>query len=267
MASITLENVTVDFPVYGLQKSLRKVLFSRVVGGVIAREEANNRISVRAINNLSITLKNGDRFGLMGHNGAGKTTLLRVFAGIYPPSSGRILIKGRVSTLFNTSPGLDFEDTGYENIYTCGMFLGMSQDEITAKLPDIEQFSELGEYLNLPVRTYSTGMLMRLGFAVATTIDPDILVLDEGLSAGDARFAESARRRVETLIKRTNILIVASHSDVLIKQMCNRVLLLDHGNVVADGPPDQVIEKYHEMVAQAAANPPPPPVQLALPVT
>ena len=203
MASITLENVIVDFPIYGLQKSLRKAIFSRVVGGTLAREEKGNRVYVRAVNNLSIELKDGDRLGLIGHNGAGKTTALRVFAGIYLPSQGHISINGRVSTLFNTSPGLDMDDTGYENIYTCGMFLGMSKEEITAKLPDIEEFSELGRYLSLPVRTYSTGMLTRLGFAVATTIDPEILVLDEGLSAGDARFAERAAQRVETLIKRT----------------------------------------------------------------
>jgi ABC-type polysaccharide/polyol phosphate transport system ATPase subunit len=265
VTSITLENVTIDFPVYGVQKSLRKALFSKVVGGTVAHEERKNRVYVRAVNGLSLSLKNGDRLGLMGHNGAGKTTLLRVFAGIYQPSSGRISIEGRVSTLFNTSPGLDMEDTGYENIFTCGMFLGMTREEIEAKLPDIEQFSELGDYLNLPVRTYSTGMLTRLGFAVATSIDPDILVLDEGLSAGDARFAESARRRAETLIKRTNILIFASHSEVMIRQMCNRVLLLNHGSVVVDGSPDEAIDEYRRLVAETTAAP--PPVETAQPVT
>ena len=259
MASITLENVTVDFPIYGLQKSLRKALFSRVVGGTIAQEEVSRRVYVRAVNDMSIKLKDGDRLGLIGHNGAGKTTLLRVFAGIYKPSHGHINIDGHVSTLFNTAPGLDMEDTGYENVYTSGMFLGMTWDEITSKLPDIERFSELGDYLSLPVRTYSTGMLMRLGFAVATTIDPEILVLDEGLSAGDARFAESAKRRVESLIDRTSILILASHSDALISQMCNRALLLSHGKVIADGKPAEVIAEYKAMVAAESAIPPPAP--------
>ena len=245
MASIILEDVVVDFPVYGMQKSLRKALF----GVLLHRKHApEKRVVVRALNHISITLQDGDRVGLVGHNGAGKTTLLRVLAGIYAPTAGRIRIDGRVSTLFHTSPGLDSDDTGYENIYTCGRFLGMTKTEITRKLPDIEQFSELGEHLGLPVRTYSSGMLTRLGFAVATAIDPEILVLDEGLGAGDARFAERAKARVEELLHRTNILVLASHVDPLIKQMCNRALLLDHGRLIADGKPDDVIAEYHDML-------------------
>ena len=247
MASITLENVTTDFPVYGLQRSLRKALFGRMLGGV-NQDKANKHIVVRALDNITLKLRDGDRLGLMGHNGAGKTTMLRVLAGIYTPTQGRIHIQGRVSTLFNTAPGLNSEDTGYENIYTCGRYLGMSKREIRDKLPDIEEFAELGDYLALPVRTYSTGMMTRLGFAVATTIDPDILILDEGLSAGDARFAERATKRVETLISRTNILVFASHSAGSIKQMCNRVVLLHHGKAVADGTPDGVIAQYHEFL-------------------
>lgn len=249
MASIILENVTTDFPVYGLQKSLRKALFGRVIGGV-EQAETNKHIVVRALNNINLELHHGDRLGLMGHNGAGKTTLLRVLAGIYTPASGRISIDGSVSTLFNTAPGLDSDDTGYENIYTCGRFLGMSKSEIAYKLKDIEEFAELGDYLALPVRTYSAGMLTRLCFAVATAIDPDILVLDEGLSAGDARFTKRAADRVETLISRTNILILASHAGGLIKQMCNRVILLHHGRVIGDGKPDEIIAQYHEVLKQ-----------------
>jgi ABC-type polysaccharide/polyol phosphate transport system ATPase subunit len=247
MALIALEDVVVDFPVYGLQRSLRKAVFARVVGGSVAREEANQRIYVRAINHISLRLTDGDRLGLIGHNGAGKTTMLRVFAGIYAPSAGRIRIEGTVSTLLNTSPGLDMDDTGYENIYTCGLFLGMKREEIASKMKDIEDFSELGEFLSLPVRTYSSGMLTRLGFAIATSIDPKILVLDEGLGAGDARFTERAKVRVENLIRRTSILILASHSDDLIRQMCNRVILLNHGKLVADGKPDDVIAEYHKL--------------------
>ena len=246
MASIILDDVVVDFPVYGVQKSLRRMLF-----GLFLRDAADKRVVVRAINHLSMTIRDGDRLGLIGANGAGKTTLLRVLAGIYAPTLGRVHINGRVSTLFITSPGLDTEDTGYENIYTCGRFLGMSKAEIARKLPDIEEFSELGDYLALPVRTYSAGMLTRLGFAVATAIDPDILVLDEGLGAGDARFAERAKKRVETLLRRTNVLILASHSDDLIKQMCNRAVLLDHGRVINDGTPDEILAQYHEMLKRA----------------
>jgi ABC-type polysaccharide/polyol phosphate transport system ATPase subunit len=249
MASITLNDVVVDFPVYGLQRSLRKALFGRMIGG-IHQDDSNKHIVVRALSDISLKLRDGDRLGIMGHNGAGKTTMLRLLAGIYAPSQGHIQINGRVSTLLNTAPGLDVDDTGYENIDTCGRFLGMSKSEIVAKLPDIEEFAELGDYLSLPVRTYSTGMMMRLGFAVATAIDPEILVLDEGLAAGDARFAERSKKRIDALLCRTNILILASHSDAMIKDMCNRAILLDHGRVVADGKPDEVIAAYHEMLKQ-----------------
>jgi ABC-type polysaccharide/polyol phosphate transport system ATPase subunit len=249
VASITLENVTTDFPVYGLQRSLRKELFGRMIGGT-THEDANKRLVVRALNNISLTLQDGDRLGLIGHNGAGKTTLLRVLAGIYPPSQGKVRIEGRVSTLFNTSPGLDMDDTGYENIYTCARLLGMSRQELAHKLPDIEEFAELGDYLSLPVRTYSTGMMTRLGFGVATAIDPEILILDEGLGAGDARFVERAKQRVDALIQRSNILVLASHSDTMIKEMCNRTILLHHGSAVAEGQPDDVIAEYHELLKQ-----------------
>lgn len=246
MASITLENVTTDFPVYGLQRNFRKELYGRLVGRF--KRGPNNRIVVRALKNISLSLRDGDRLGLIGHNGAGKTTMLRVLAGIYHPTHGRIEINGRISTLFITSPGLDMEDSGYENIQTCGRFLGMTKKEINAKLPEIEEFTELGDHLALPTRTYSTGMLTRLGFAVATSIDPDILLLDEGLSAGDVRFAERAKERLDKLIKRTNILVFASHAEGMIKAMCNRVILLHHGELVADGDPDDVIAQYHDLI-------------------
>jgi ABC-type polysaccharide/polyol phosphate transport system ATPase subunit len=185
--------------------------------------------------------------GIIGHNGAGKSTLLRVLAGVYVPTSGRVTIEGRVSALFNTSPGLDSDDTGFENIVTCGLFLGMSRADIRAKTPEIAEFTELGDYLNLPVRTYSAGMITRLAFAIATSIDPEILVLDEGLSAGDARFAEHAEQRVDELVKRSSILIIASHAEGLIRSMCNRAMLLESGRVVTIGEVDEVIETYERL--------------------
>lgn len=256
MTSITLENVNIDFPLYGSQTSFRKVLFKRATGGLIRHEgPQQRRVSVRALEDISLKLEHGDRLGLIGHNGAGKSTLLRVVAGVYAPSDGRVTIDGRVSPLFNISPGLDLEDTGYENIVTCGLFLGMSREEIAQKLPDIERFTELGEYLSLPVRTYSSGMLVRLGFAIATAIDPEILVLDEGLGAGDARFADRAKRRVDDLVKRSSILVLASHSDSLIESMCNKGILLHGGRVMTMGPVRDVIQAYRELNAQTDADP------------
>jgi ABC-type polysaccharide/polyol phosphate transport system ATPase subunit len=201
---------------------------------------------VRALDNVSLRLQHGDRIGLIGHNGAGKSTMLRVLAGIYQPSQGLISIDGRVSPLFTTSPGMDGDDTGYENIVTCGLMLGMSRAEIERKLPEIEAFTELSDYLALPVRTYSSGMMVRLGFAIATAIDPEILLLDEGLGAGDARFAKRAAQRVEALIGRSSIMVLASHSDDLIRQMCNRAILLEHGRLVADGPTEAVLQLYYQ---------------------
>lgn len=246
MAEILLNNVIADFPVYGSHPSLRNALFGRVVGGVLRRQNVTGkRLVVRALENVTLTVHHGDQLGIIGHNGAGKSTMLRVFAGIYQPSQGTISIEGRVSPLFSTSPGLDLDDTGYENIVTCGLLLGMSRDEIERKLPEIEAFSELSDYLALPARTYSTGMLVRLGFAIATAIDPEILLLDEELGAGDARFAMHAAKRIEALIERSSIVVLASQSEELIRQICNRAILLDHGRVIADGPTDEVLEIYN----------------------
>ena len=251
MASISLKNVVIDFPVYGVQPLFRKELFARLSSfGGRNPDDRRRRVVVRAIDNLSIELNHGDQIGLVGPNGAGKSTLLRVLAGIYYPSQGSVEIQGGVSPLFNTSPGLDLDDTGYENIYTCGLFLGMTPAEIAQKTPEIAEFSELGDYLKLPVRTYSAGMLVRLGFSVATAIDPEILLLDEGLGAGDARFAARAHERVAKLVGRSSILVLASHSDGLIKQMCNRALLVDQGKVLMDGKPDEVLAYYHEQLKE-----------------
>jgi len=248
MAEIILKNVTADFPIYGNQVSLRNALFGRVVGGVLRRpSDTGNRVVVRALDNVSLTVNHGDQLGIIGHNGAGKSTLLRVLAGIYEPDLGSVTVDGHVSPLFGVSPGLDIDDSGYENIVTCALLLGMSRDEIERKVPEIAEFSELSDYLALPARTYSTGMLVRLGFAIATAIDPEILLLDEWLGAGDARFATRAAKRVQAMIERSSIMVLASHSDELIRQMCNRVILLDHGRVLADGPTTDVLDMYTRM--------------------
>lgn len=243
-----LDRVTVDFPIYG-HHSFRTALLSRA-GGLIRREgRRSDRVTVRPLEDVSLTIGHGDRVGLVGHNGAGKSTLLRVIAGVYEPVSGSMVTNGRVSPLLNTSPGLNLEDTGYENILTCGLYLGMTQEEIRRKTPEIEEFTELGEYLALPVRTYSSGMLTRLGFAIATSIDPEILLLDEGLGAGDARFVERVAARIDALIERSSILVLASHSDALIRSMCNKAALMDHGRVLAVGATEEVLKQYHTMHA------------------
>lgn len=254
MARIVLENVNVDFPIYGSQRSFRKALFDKATGGFIRHEEKHpERVSVTALVDISFELSHGDRLGLVGHNGAGKSTLLKVLAGVYEPVSGRVLAEGRITPLFDTMPGLDPEDSGYENIVTAGMLLGMTREEILAKIPEIEEFSELGEFLSLPVRTYSSGMQTRLGFAVASAIEPGILLMDEGIGAGDARFAERASKRLREFIGRSQIMVLASHSDTLIRSTCNKAALMQGGRLLAIGEVEDILSQYHANVHGAVA--------------
>jgi len=254
MVAVILERVCVEFPIYGAHRSLRKALFARATGGLIEQGgAAGNRSVVKALNDFSLELHEGDRLGLVGHNGAGKSTVLKVMAGVYEPVAGRVLASGKITPCFDILPGLDVEDTGYENIITGGLLLGMPRRDIENKIADIEQFSELGEYLSLPLRTYSSGMLVRLGFAVATAVDPGILLIDEAIGASDARFAERASRRLRHFIDRSSVLVVASHSDDLIRSWCNKAALLEAGKLVQLGAVDDILNAYH---ARARATAP-----------
>jgi ABC-type polysaccharide/polyol phosphate transport system ATPase subunit len=249
VACIVFENVGVEFPIYGSQRSLRKVLVEKAAGGLVQhRGRKKDHVIVQALRDVSLVLNDGDRLALVGHNGSGKSTLLRVMAGIYQPVFGRVLIDGHVTPLFEAMPGFDGEDSGYDNIITAGLLFGMSRQQIESKIPDIEEFSELGEYLSLPGRTYSAGMVTRLGFAFATAIDADILLLDEGIGTGDTRFAERAAERMQKFVGRSRILVLASHSNDLIRSMCNKAVLFNEGKIVATGTVDEVLERYSEMV-------------------
>lgn len=249
MARVVLKDVHVDFPIYGTQQlSLRHALYKRATGGAIDRGKDNDRVVVRALNGISLELEQGDRLGLIGHNGSGKSTLLKAIAGIYEPVRGSLMIEGRVTPLFDMMPGLDVEDTGYENLFTSGLLLGMSREYIESKIPEIEEFCELGEYLSLPVRTYSAGMTTRLGFALVTALDPDVLLMDEGFGAADLRFAERSAERMDEFIGRSRIMVIASHSDSMIESICNKVAWLTEGRIVEIGPVEQIFEKYHASV-------------------
>jgi ABC-type polysaccharide/polyol phosphate transport system ATPase subunit len=200
---------------------------------------------IRALNGVSVNIEHGDRVGLIGRNGAGKTTLLRVMAGIYEPPSGTVEIEGRVAPLFDIGMGMDPESSGYENILLRGLYLGLRKAEIRAKVDEIADFTELGEFLEMPLRTYSAGMFARLAFAISTSIDPEILLLDEGIGAGDDVFLEKAKQRLDALINRARILVLASHSDLLIRKLCNRAILMENGQVDASGSTDEMLERYH----------------------
>jgi ABC-type polysaccharide/polyol phosphate transport system ATPase subunit len=248
MTVISLKHVGLHLPVIGANaRLLRKVVFGHRIGSKVAEEGV---IIVKALDDLTLDIEKNDRIGLVGHNGAGKSTLLRVLAGVYPPTGGTITVKGKVSALLNPGLGMDLEDSGFENIRNIGLMLGMSAAEIDQKFDEIAEFTELEGYLALPVRTYSAGMLLRLTFAVVTAIEPDILLLDEGLGAGDARFSQRSQQRVNGLINRANVLVLASHSEGMIREMCNKALLLNQGKMLEFGPVDQVFDTYHRMNAQ-----------------
>ncbi|MFM7011321.1 MAG: ABC transporter ATP-binding protein [Betaproteobacteria bacterium] len=199
-------------------------------GGSIEKDSRTTVIT--ALKDVSFTLKDGDAVGLIGHNGAGKSTLLRTMAGIYPPSSGKVLCQGKTSTVFEIGAGLDPELSGYDNIIHLGMMMGLSYSEAKALTPDIEEFTELGDFLQLPIRTYSSGMTMRLMFAVATAVTPEILLLDEMFSTGDAGFQEKSQSRIHKIIEGSKIFVFASHDMELIKKYCNRVFKLEHGQLM-----------------------------------
>jgi ABC-type polysaccharide/polyol phosphate transport system ATPase subunit len=271
MASIVLDRVCVDFPIYDSDRSLRKLIFRTSIGGVVSRDPTRgHRLTVRALDDVSFTLNEGDRLGLIGHNGAGKSTLLRVMSGAYRPSSGSIRVDGVVSALLTMGVGIDPEDTGYANIYNGCLLMGLSPAQIRDRIDEIAEFTELGEYLRVPVRTYSAGMQIRLAFAVATSLDPDILLLDEVLAAGDAVFMIKARRRIEELMKKASMLVFASHAIPVIRQFCNKAVLLKSGRVEEFGPVDSTIAAYEKAIAAASngaavftptptPQPPPPP--------
>ena len=247
-ANIRLEGVTVDFPIYSVRaRSLKTSLLHKGTGGRIGNN-AENVLYVRALEDVSLTIEHGDRVGLVGHNGSGKTTLLRVLAGVYEPPQGRVWRQGRVTSLIQVGLGIDHETTGYENIMTCGLLLGLTPEEVREHTDEIAAFSELGEYLALPVRTYSEGMLMRLTFAVCTCIKPEILLMDEWLSVGDAAFVEKAERRLEAFIDRAGLLVLASHNLELLGRVCTKGILLDAGRVLASGSIEDVAGEYGRVV-------------------
>lgn len=244
MASVEFNNVCIDFPIYSARaRSLKKMVFQVATGGQI-EADANGRVSVRALSNLDLQLSDGDRLGLLGHNGAGKSTLLRLLSGVYSPSSGQASIVGSIGSLIDISFGIDAENTGRENIFLRGALLGIPKKELLEKVEEIIEFSELGNFIDMPVRTYSSGMHMRLAFAVSTVIRPEILLMDEWLSVGDEGFKDKAERRLDEVVESTKILVIASHSRELIERSCNKAIWLEHGSVRMAGSAEEVSSAY-----------------------
>jgi len=243
-------------PIYGgRSRSLKHALFKTAtkigasrraaaqIGGVI-EAEATGKVVVKALDGISFTFNEGDRVGLVGHNGAGKTTLLRVICGILEPVAGDLEVLGSVTPMFNLTDGMDMEATGYENIWIRGQILGCSRPFIARCVDDIVEFCELENFLHMPVRTYSSGMMLRLGFAISTALQPQILVMDEMIGAGDATFYERAHIRLTHFIETAGILVVATHNPAIITTWCNKAMWLAHGKIAAFGAVDEVMASY-----------------------
>jgi ABC-2 type transport system ATP-binding protein len=245
MARIELQDVGVEFPIYHARtRSLKNRLMGRMSLGGRINEDAAHRVRVKALDGITLAFEHGDRIALLGANGAGKSTLLRVLAGVYEPMRGRMQSEGRVAPLFDMGLGLDRDSTGYENIFLRGLFLGMTPTQIRARRDSIAAFTELGDFLAMPLRTYSSGMMLRLAFAVSTHVDAEILLMDEWLNAGDAAFTEKAQRRLLELVEGVGILVLASHSADIVRRTCNKAVLLRQGMVAHVGAVDQILEVY-----------------------
>lgn len=243
-ASIELKNVEVVFPVYNASSlSLKNRVLSAVTGGKIDRAH-DGAIIVKGLQEINITITQGERLGLVGHNGAGKTTLLRILSGIYQPTSGIAHINGECVSLINIGLGIDPEATGRENIHLRSVMMGMKPSDIKKNTDEIIAFTGLGEFIDLPFRTYSTGMQLRLAFAVSTAVKPQILIMDEWLSTGDEEFKERADKRMTEVVSAAEILILASHSRELLLNNCTRLIWMEHGMIKLDGKPSEVAEQY-----------------------
>ena len=252
MAHINIRGLVIDFPIINAASQSLQLRLYHALGGKLTAH--HNTVIVRALDGVNLELKDGDRVGLIGHNGSGKTTLLRVLAGVYPPSVGSVSIKGSISSFTDITLGMDPEATGWQNIIFRCTFMGLNFQEAKRLAPAIAEFSELGDYLDLPTRTYSSGMFLRLAFAISTSIEPDILIMDEMIASGDAQFIAKAKRRLHELVNKANILALASHDMTIIKTICNKVLWLEHGIIKQLGPPEVVTNAYYSAYQDAGTQ-------------
>jgi ABC-2 type transport system ATP-binding protein len=239
---IATKDACVDFPIFDAKsRSLKKTVMG-LVGGNIA---STSKVPIiEALRDITVNLEHGSRVALVGHNGAGKTTLLRLLAGIYEPTRGVAEISGRVAPVFDLGVGMDPEISGLENIMIRGLFLGMTRKQMEQRVDDIAEFTELGDFLRMPLRTYSTGMRVRLALGVVTSIDPEILLLDEGIGAVDAAFLEKSKKRLADLVERSGLLVFASHSDELLRELCDTAIWMEHGRVKQQGDLEEVLRAY-----------------------
>lgn len=239
---VELNHVHLVYPVYSIRaQSLRNAVVNMAVGGRLLKDN-HDVVQVKALSDINLKLYEGSRLGVMGHNGSGKSTLLKVMAGIYEPTHGTVEVHGRISSMIDINLGLDWNLTGRENIVNMGRMRGMTHKQISEKIPEITEFSDLGAFIDLPLKTYSSGMSTRLVFAVATSLSPDILLLDEWIGAGDANFFDKAKERMNDILSRSRVMVLASHSGDLIRSVCDKLLVLDMGQPVYMGDVDEGLE-------------------------
>ncbi len=244
MTYIKLKNASISFAIYNSKtRSVRTELF-KAIGGKI--HSVDSTVFVDALNSINLEINEGDRVGIIGHNGAGKTTLLKLLSGVYEPTKGACYSKGSVSSLTDITMGMDPDSSGYQNIIMRCILLGMTIKEAKEKVDDVIEFSELREYIDLPMRTYSTGMYLRLAFTISTCIVPDILIMDEMIGTGDASFIEKARLRLMNFISKTKIIVLSSHNMQIIKDICNKGLWMEKGKVIMYDDIDKVVKAYEE---------------------
>lgn len=248
MAHITLEQVSVDFPIITQSQRSLKRLVSLASNSARIYAAQGQKSVLRALQGVDLSVGDGDRIALIGANGAGKSTLLRVMAGIYPPTSGTVGIEGEIGALLTTGLGMRDEVTGYENIEFCLLLQGIDPQEIPERAAEIAHFTELGENLDLQVGTYSSGMRVKLAFAISTSLDPDILIIDEMFGAGDAGFIKKAQARMTDLIEGANIFVFASHAQALVEQFCEQAIWLHDGKVREIGDVHRVTKSYLDYV-------------------
>ncbi len=253
-AFLRIDGLSLDFPIYhGGARSLKKTMLSVASGrfgpprGTSPR--GTGRVVVQALRDITLSLSSGDRLGIVGRNGAGKSSLLRVMAGIYEPAFGRVHVGGTLNALLDPGVGMNLDLTGRENIALRGRYAGLDRGAIRQLEDDVQAFAALDAFLDLPVRVYSTGMVIRLGFGLATAVAPQVLLMDEWFMAGDSAFQDKARARLEGMVRGAEILVLTSHQVSVLRTWCTRVLWLEAGRVRADGPADEVIAQYMQAIA------------------
>jgi lipopolysaccharide transport system ATP-binding protein len=244
MAQISFENVCIEFPIFNATgRSLTSSILKVATGGKLDADP-DGRVLVKSLTDISLSFKDGDKVALLGHNGAGKSTMLRALGRVYAPIMGTAKITGEIGSLIDIGLGINPEATGRENVFIRAQLLGLTKREISAKYQEIVDFAELGDFMEMPVRTYSSGMHLRLAFAVSTVVRPEILLMDEWLSVGDADFQHKAEARLREVVSETKILVIASHSRELVESVCNRAIWLEHGQIKMDGPVSEVTKAY-----------------------